>query len=178
IGAASITLLLGMKSLQGTNPNKQQKGARNIIVNQNYNPSTHDNDLALVHLSSSVTFNNYVLPVCLAATNSSFPGDTNAWVTGFGRIGSNVNLPSPQTLQEVKVPIVSNSDCAKSYAVDTITNNMICAGLAEGGKDSCQGDSGGPLVININGSWVQAGIVSFGNGCALPKYPGSLSQLN
>jgi len=26
-----------------------------------------------------------------------------------------------------------------------------------------QGDSGGPLMLDINGNWVQIGIVSFGN---------------
>lgn len=49
-----------------------------------------------------------------------------------------VVLPSPKTLQEVQIPIISNSDCAKSYGSDTITGNMMCAGLTEGGKDSCQ----------------------------------------
>jgi len=36
---------------------------------------------------------------------------------------------------------------------------MLCAGTAEGGRDSCQGDSGGPLLTSAN---VQVGIVSFG----------------
>lgn len=48
-----------------------------------------------------------------------------------------VSLPSPGTLQEVSVPIVSNSDCNNAYN-GRITSNMICAGVARGGKDSCQ----------------------------------------
>lgn len=47
-----------------------------------------------------------------------------------------VALPFPQTLQEVSVPIVSNSDCNAAYG--SITENMLCAGLSQGGKDSCQ----------------------------------------
>lgn len=41
-----------------------------------------------------------------------------------------------QTLQEVNVPIVSNTQCNSAYG--GITNQMICAGLTIGGKDSCQ----------------------------------------
>ncbi|XP_053095328.1 serine protease 33-like isoform X1 [Pangasianodon hypophthalmus] len=179
IGAASIRILLGMGNLEGTNPNMQETSASKIIIHQDYNSdNSNDNDIALVQLSSSVMFNDYVMPVCLAASNSSFPVGTNVWVTGYGKIGYNVNLPSPKTLQEVQVPIVSNSDCAKVYRPGSITDNMMCAGLAEGGKDSCQGDSGGPLVVNINGTWVQAGIVSFGSGCALPKIPGVYTRVS
>ncbi|MCI4384981.1 hypothetical protein PGIGA_G00045270 [Pangasianodon gigas] len=178
ITAPEITIYLGMESLEGTNSNMQKTSASNIIIHQEYNPDTHDNDIALVQLSSSVTFTNYVIPVCLAASNSSFPGGTNVWVTGWGNIASNVNLPFPETLQEVQVPIVSNSDCANAYGSGSITDNMMCAGLAQGGKDSCQGDSGGPLVVKISGAWVQAGIVSFGNGCALPKIPGVYTRVS
>ena len=47
-----------------------------------------------------------------------------------------VPLPAPQRLQEVVVPVVSNTDCRNTYSI--LTNNMICAGLTDGGKDSCQ----------------------------------------
>ncbi|KAK5618782.1 hypothetical protein CRENBAI_011674 [Crenichthys baileyi] len=35
-----------------------------------------------------------------------------------------------------------------------------------------RGDSGGPLVTKSGAVWVQAGIVSFGDGCAKPNTPG------
>ena len=49
-----------------------------------------------------------------------------------------------------------------------ITQNMVCAGRASGGKDSCQGDSGGPLMdlADADSAVVQVGIVSWGWGCA------------
>ena len=83
-------------------------------------------------------------------------------------------------MQHVQVPTITNAACKQHYyGVSKITKAMICAGyLGEGGKDSCQGDSGGPLVCNFNGLAVITGVVSFGNGCATPDYPGVYSSTN
>ncbi|XP_058268447.1 trypsin-1-like [Hemibagrus wyckioides] len=179
VAASNVKVLLGLENIQGTNPNKQQRSASKIINHEGFNESnTLYNDIALVQLSSSVTFNNYVVPVCLTATNSTFSSGTNVWITGFGRAGYNVDLPSPQTLQEVQVQIVSNSDCAKVYGANVILDYMICAGVPDGGKDSCQGDSGGPLVLKQNTTWVQAGIVSFGSGCGNPNSPSVYTRVS
>lgn len=45
----------------------------------------------------------------------------------------------------------------------SLTDNMVCAGVASGERTSCNGDSGGPLMMRrADGSWVQVGIVSWG----------------
>jgi hypothetical protein len=50
-----------------------------------------------------------------------------------------------------------------------VGQTAFCAGYKKGGTDTCQGDSGGPLyVAGPNGEHIQAGITSFGNGCARP----------
>ena len=75
-------------------------------------------------------------------------------------------------LREVVLPIVSNETCNAPESYDgRITENMLCAGLAEGGADACFGDSGGPLMVYSDGAWKLTGVVSFGQECALPdKY--------
>jgi trypsin len=72
------------------------------------------------------------------------------------------------------VPVVSRATCRNNYSAAGITDRMFCAGLSAGGKDSCQGDSGGPIV---NSNKVLIGIVSFGDGCALPGKPGVYSRV-
>ncbi|XP_063328798.1 transmembrane protease serine 9-like [Pelmatolapia mariae] len=174
---SGVTVTLGRQTLQGSNPNAVSQSVTQIIPHPNYNSTSFNNDICLLQLSSSVNFTSYISPVCLAASNSTFYSGVNSWVTGWGSTKENVCLPSPN-LMEVEVPVVGNRQCNCNYRVGTITDNMICAGLSAGGKDSCQGDSGGPMVIKQSGRWIQVGIVSCGNGCALPNLPGVYTRVS
>ncbi|XP_026181529.1 trypsin-1-like [Mastacembelus armatus] len=176
ISTSGLIVYLGHQTLQGSNPNGVSRTVSQIIKHPGYSSDTKDNDITLLRLSSTVTFNKYIVPVCLAASGSIYPSGAVTWVTGWGNINSDVSLPSPGTLQEVSIPIVSNTRCNAAYG--SITSNMMCAGLTQGGKDSCQGDSGGPLVSKNNTVWVQAGVVSFGYGCAKPNYPGVYTRVS
>ncbi|XP_030649808.1 transmembrane protease serine 9-like [Chanos chanos] len=178
ITASQVTVFLGRQSQQGSNPNEVSRTVSQIISHPNYNSVTSNNDIALLRLSSSVTFTNYIRPVCLAAAGSTFYKGTDSWVTGWGNIAEGVPLPSPQTLQEVEVPVVGNRKCNCLYGDGRITYNMICAGLLAGGKDSCQGDSGGPMVSKQGSRWIQSGIVSFGIGCAQANFPGVYARVS
>uniref|UniRef100_A0A672JP35 Peptidase S1 domain-containing protein n=1 Tax=Salarias fasciatus TaxID=181472 RepID=A0A672JP35_SALFA len=172
---------LGRENLEGNNPNAVTISVSRIILHPDYDRRRHDNDIALLRLSSPVTFTDYIRPVCLAASESVFNNGTDSWVTGWGAFeegGESMFLPFPGTLQEVEVPVLGNRQCNCLNGVGRITDNMICAGVLAGGKDSCQGDSGGPMVSKQGSTWVQSGIVSFGFGCARPNLPGVYSRVS
>lgn len=153
-----------------------ERNISRIIKHSGYSDSTFNNDIALLRMGAPVPFENGLMPVCLPQRGRSFSG-LDGLITGWG-VKSQGGATSP-VLQEVTVPILSNTDCRKSkYGPRRITDNMICAGLAEGGKDACQGDSGGPMHI-VNGTRHEVvGVVSWGEGCARPGYPGVYSRVN
>ncbi|XP_075999274.1 trypsin-2-like [Genypterus blacodes] len=176
---SGLTVSLGRENLFGTNTNEVSKSVSQLVRHPLYNSETNDNDMALLKLSSPVTFNDFIKPVCLMAEGGDLGSGTITWITGWGATQTGVNLPFPGKLQEVDVPITTNSQCATSYeGVSTITSNMICAGLEQGGKDSCQGDSGGPLVVKEGDRWIEAGVVSFGLDCAKPGFPGVYARVS
>uniref|UniRef100_A0A3B3HEP8 Peptidase S1 domain-containing protein n=1 Tax=Oryzias latipes TaxID=8090 RepID=A0A3B3HEP8_ORYLA len=135
----SVVVYLGETEINNS-PNSVSKTVSQIIVHENYNKQTQDNDVSLLKLTSPVTFNDYISPVCLAEQGSNFPGGTTVWVTGFGTLSSG-ELPAP--------------------------------------KNCRNGDSGGPLVSKNNDTrWIQAGVVSFGDGCAKPNTPGVYARVS
>jgi len=73
------------------------------------------------------------------------------------------------------VKVISNQQCKRPdwYGRDFFEQSMVCAGYAEGRKDSCTGDSGGPLVcLTSSHRWTLFGVVSWGDDCAKPRKPG------
>ncbi|XP_061081272.1 polyserase-2-like [Conger conger] len=167
---------VGRQDQIGSNPNEVRRLVTRIVPHPSYNDQTSDNDAALLELASTVPFTDFILPACLAASNSTIHAGTVSWVTGFGALSESGRVAN--ILQEVDVPVVGSRQCNCLYGVGTITSNMICAGLLEGGRDSCQGDSGGPMVQKRGSIWVQTGVVSFGVGCARPDFPGVYSKVS
>ncbi|XP_073708658.1 serine protease 27-like [Garra rufa] len=178
VTAPSLRVYLGRRIQQGINSHEVSRNVTKIIKHLAYDSNTNNNDIAVLRLSAPVTFTNYIRPVCLAAQGSVFPAGTSSWITGWGDIQSGVSLPSPGILQETTVPVVANDQCNTLLGSGSVTNNMMCAGLIEGGKDTCQGDSGGPMVIKQCSVWIQSGITSWGYGCADPKAPGVYARVS
>lgn len=160
-----------IKVLAGTQ--NRRKGGRWIDVtavrsHEGYRGRPPRNDVALLKLARPAGVAPIEMPNAARVADIATPG-TRATVTGWGTLWE--EGASADHLMEVEVPVVGEQACRAAYPRGAIDHRTLCAGLAEGGKDSCQGDSGGPLVVRDGSQWVQVGVVSWGGGCARPgKY--------
>jgi len=147
-----------------------------IIQHPSYTFGKFSYDFSLLRLSTPITFNDKIAPVCLPTSGGDF-ASVDAIVTGWGLTtagGSEIAT----VLQEVTVQTITNARCRQAYAnIGTVDRSMICAGVEGGGKDACQGDSGGPLVTELSGRYNLIGVVSWGRSCALPDFPGVYSRV-
>ncbi len=169
----------GLSVFMGSNRLDSDKATKlsvsKIIVHPKFDSNKLDFDFALVRLSEDVSFQ----PVSLNETEMEVPNDLSKSVTtaGWGLTQEN-GFDLPVQLMKVDVPLITKSACEDSYK-GMITDQMICAGLPEGGKDSCQGDSGGPLFAkDSEGQFKLIGVVSWGIGCARPDKYGVYSKVN
>ncbi|XP_020666267.3 serine protease 27 [Pogona vitticeps] len=182
---SQYTVLLGASKLENDWSNKQSIRVKSIIRNPRYAGEATSGDIALVRLVYPVRFTDYIIPICVPTANVNFPPGMKCWVTGWGDISEGQDLPPPKKLQKLQVPIIDIQTCRRLYNIDMgqslprkqIQDDMMCAGYAEGMKDSCKGDSGGPLMCKMNHEWLLAGIVSWGEGCAERNRPGVYIRL-
>lgn len=156
-------------------------GVKDIKLHEGYQARYYYDDIAIMRLTNPLP--NFTA-ACLPAQDDIHQGD-NVTVLGWGDLS--YGGPSSTRLQEVvNIPIVGNSNCDSKFRTlpgapfpRGITNNFLCAGLEEGGKDACQGDSGGPLLLqHPEGSWSLVGVVSFGYKCGEPGYPGVYTKVS
>jgi secreted trypsin-like serine protease len=139
-----------------------------VVTHEKWDSDTHDYDVSLLRLEKRFT-GRTIRPITAGEFGRLAAVGTLAIIAGWGLTSEGGQVSN--VLRHVTVQLVSNKVCngLGSYS-GAITDRMMCAGFPEGGKDSCQGDSGGPLVVpDRSGGYVQAGIVSFGEGCARPN---------
>ncbi|CAI6334353.1 unnamed protein product [Periconia digitata] len=137
-----------------------------------YVTATQDNDVAILKLSTDIAQSASISYAKLAPTNFDPTPGALLTVAGWGLTKPSGDF-SP-VLLKVDVPVVSRAQCQTSYRGQLVSENMICAGFAQGGKDSCSSDSGGPLV---DSSKTVIGVVSWGQGCAEAGFPGVYARV-
>jgi secreted trypsin-like serine protease len=150
-----------------------------IIVHPGYAPGKRPrNDIALIRLPSPVPSAG-IAPIATLLPDREAVALRAAGpvrVTGWGAVGHGGT--AVRELRYVGVQVYSNDDCNDPVAyAGAVMPEMVCAGYAEGGKDSCQGDSGGPLTAVDQGQRVLVGIVSWGEGCGRPNRYGVYARV-
>ncbi|XP_020501674.1 chymotrypsin-like elastase family member 2A [Labrus bergylta] len=154
---------LGKHSLTKSEEGSVALTAAKIITHEDYNILLSRNDIALIKLSSSVTFSDTIMPACIPDEGVVLPHGAPCYVTGWGRLST--DGPPADTLQQALLPVVGHDTCSQQDWWSVLaTDKMVCAG-GDGITAGCNGDSGGPLNCqNPDGSWDVHGVVSFGSG--------------
>ncbi|MFE5869126.1 S1 family peptidase [Streptomyces roseifaciens] len=163
----SITATAGVADL-GSSQAIKVKSTR-VLQAPGYNGS--GKDWALIKLAQPVN-----LPTLKTADTAAYNNGTFT-IAGWG--ADREGGAQQRQLLKATVPFVDDTACQQAYG-NLIPGEEICAGyLDQGGVDTCQGDSGGPMFRkDAAGAWIQVGIVSWGEGCARPHYPGVYSEVS
>ncbi|XP_059870072.1 mannan-binding lectin serine protease 2 isoform X3 [Delphinus delphis] len=164
------SLDIRMGALKRLSPHYTQAWAEAIFIHERYTHNAgYDNDIALIKLKNKVVLNRNIMPICLPRKEAECFMRTNDIGTASGW-GLTQRGFLARNLMFVDIPVVDHQNCTaayakKSYPGGRVTDNMLCAGLESGGKDSCKGDSGGALVFlhNETQKWFVGGIVSWGS---------------
>jgi secreted trypsin-like serine protease len=169
---AQVEVLSGTSSLGCGTRVKINK----IEVHSSWNPHANDFDIALLELQKDLAG----LPIAgvSAANESAHLGSgSQVTVSGWGALAFG-NPGGTTQLQAVTVPFVSRDVCNRAVSYNgKVSENMICAGRAQGGQDSCQGDSGGPATTIAGNERRLAGVVSWGEGCGFPQKYGVYTRV-
>lgn len=165
-----FTVIQGRTDLTGTAGEEVAVAAAH--PNPSFEPASVEGDWAVLELAEALP--GPVLPI-VDQGEDVYAADTPATVLGWGDTSGYGDYSS--VLRRVTVPITTDATCRSAYPGGSlgtyVAASMVCAGLPEGGKDACSADSGGPMLIGGR----LAGIVSWGNGCALPRKPGVYTRV-
>lgn len=178
---SGLTWLLG-DAFQGMNGSFFTK-VNSVIIHPGYDPTTHENDVALLRLAVPLKLSDApgstrrAIGLPIGFDSTAWPAfGTEAKITGWGvtETGYSTNRLRGASVDVLADP--TDPDCG-DYGVRYKPASMLCAGIALGGVDTCQGDSGGPLAINDGEDWFLAGITSWGDGCAEANFPGLYTRV-
>jgi trypsin len=140
-------------------------------------------DFALIELKKPINFEESGLS-SIKIVDPAFDAEggldvgVNVTVFGWGATKEGGKNSSKLLQADLKIMSSNESNTKDSYN-GKLDESMFVAGYESGIKDACNGDSGGPLtVINERtGETLLAGIVSWGDECARPNFPGVYSKI-
>ncbi|KAJ2948065.1 hypothetical protein O0L34_g9862 [Tuta absoluta] len=141
-----------------------------IFVYPEYDPKEYDHDISIIHLATSIVFNELAQLAQIPAPSYILPDNEPIWSIGWGQT-SYQGVASDQ-LKHVQL-YVTNQEVCKNILNDLpISDTMLCFSATIPGQGTCQQDSGGPNIHRVGENNVIVGITAFGKRCGeADQYP-------
>ncbi|XP_071107284.1 plasma kallikrein-like isoform X2 [Haliotis cracherodii] len=162
---------------QGVNSGMETRREIDLIVKnpEFVNGGNYPNDIALMRLKEAVDVTGFsIRHACLPSKEEQFEPEDDCWIMGWGETK---DFEDQSLLQELKVTVRTNNECAARWGWKRILNSHVCVGNGDGG--ACNGDSGGPLVCSRGGYYFLVGVTSWGvSGCQTSGYPSVFSRVS
>ncbi|XP_070208669.1 transmembrane protease serine 2-like isoform X2 [Littorina saxatilis] len=145
-----------------------------VVLHPNLTQTSYgvaDWDIALIRMSVTVTFTDFIQPLCLPHKGQGLPVTSLCYLAGWGLMSHQQVMP-PEELRDTRMQLWSDARCATNTlpGESTVnTNSTLCGAFVFGRPAPCQGDSGGPLMcLSPSGRWMLGGVMSRGSlGCGL-----------
>ncbi|KAF5298266.1 hypothetical protein FQR65_LT09777 [Abscondita terminalis] len=135
-----------------------------VNIHTLYNKNLDQHDIGLIRLARSVTFSEYIRPICLPERDVLQSNNIrNFTSSGWGKLGFFAN--QTEIKKRVTTKLVSYEECYKDFSRRSIiiTKDQLCG--RQYNSFTCSGDSGGPLMHSFKNQWEQVGVISFAAGC-------------
>uniref|UniRef100_A0A182NCA8 Phenoloxidase-activating factor 2 n=1 Tax=Anopheles dirus TaxID=7168 RepID=A0A182NCA8_9DIPT len=152
---------------------QKEISVRDIIKHPEYVQNPIANDIALLLLAENVEYTRHIQPICLPQNTDNFV-ERRCISNGWGTVGGIYAT----IMKKVSLPVLSRDNCTRMLRYAglgpryQLAQGFMCAG-GEHNIDTCKGDGGSPLACETeSGSYVLAGIVSWGIGCGGVNFPG------
>lgn len=170
INANYLEVAIGVTEQSDVGTTGQLIDVDSYVVHPGYSSSTINNDIALIKLSSPLTFGTTSQPIAVISSDHEELNDAGqtAYASGWGWTTPGVSSASNH-LMGVSVPVITNTAADAQLDISspshpTLTSNMIATGFSGSTRlGPCHGDSGGPLTVaDSEGDVYLIGLVSWG----------------
>ncbi|XP_055301714.1 trypsin eta-like [Sitodiplosis mosellana] len=157
------------------NETRQRRKIVHFVPHPEFSRETFQNDIAVIRVDEPFKVTETFGP--MHRSNSTPTKGIRCTVVGWGYTSNSEDSDISYNLLKTDVFVIDINFCNSSFSYEgAMKPGMFCAGRTKGGgHDACQGDSGGLLTCAPR---TLSGVISFGNECGLPNFPGIYSDVS
>merc|ERR1711974_596555 len=131
--ASRLGVRVGNHHLYEDDPDQADIAVQTVMLHEDYDSWTINNDICLLKLSGSADLSSSVIgTISLPSQGEEYSAGTMCTVSGWGTTSEGGSLG--QILQKVEVPVVSDDDCRDSYGQNDIADHISVLDILREGR--------------------------------------------